>query len=197
MSQGRLYFGGSFNPIHFGHLRCAESVARKAKFDQVVFIPSGTAPHKVGQNDAAPATDRLTMCRAAVEGNPLFAVSDIETRRGGVSYTIDTVRQLKAEGAQNVSWLIGADMLRILPSWRSAEQLLIEANLVVMARPGFEMDWSSLPATFRQLREHVVEAPLMDISATEIRQRIRAGESIEGLTPPAVVRYITEMSLYR
>lgn len=197
MSQGRLYFGGSFNPIHFGHLRCAEVVARKANFDQVIFIPSGTSPHKVGQSDTAGATDRLTMCRLAVEGHPLFGASDIEARRGGVSYTIDTVRQLKADGEHAVSWLIGADMLQILPKWRAAEQLIVEANLVVMARPGFEMDWSSLPAAFQFLREHVVEAPLIDISATEIRRRCRARESIDGLTPQPVVRYIEKMSLYR
>ena len=88
-------------------------------------------------------------------------------------------------------------MLQILPNWRAAEELVTEANLVVMARPGFEMDWSSLPATFRHLREHVVEVPLIDISATEIRRRVRAGETIEGLTPPAVARYIAKMSLYR
>ena len=197
MSQGRLYFGGSFNPIHFGHLRCAEVVASRANFDQVIFIPSGTAPHKAGQSGMATATDRLGMCGMAVEGHSLCSVSDIETQRGGLSYTIDTIRQLKASGEQAVSWLIGADMLQILPSWRSAEQLIAEANLVVMARCGFEIDWSGLPAIFRPLREHVVEAPLIDISATEIRRRCRDGESIDGLTPPAVVRYIREKSLYR
>jgi nicotinate-nucleotide adenylyltransferase len=197
MSQGRLYFGGSFNPIHFGHLRCAEAVARNANFDQVTFVPSGISPHKAGQNDMVTATDRLTMCRLAVEGHPLYAVSDVEACRGGISYTIDTIRQLKAQGEHVVSWLIGADMLQILPSWRAAEQLLAEANLVVMARPGFEIDWLRLPAAFRHLREHLVEAPLIDISATEIRRRCRAGETIDGLTPPAVVQYIEETSLYR
>ncbi len=197
MSQGRLYFGGSFNPIHFGHLRCAEVVAQKANFDQVVFIPSGVSPHKVGQSGTASATDRLAMCRLAVERHALCIASDIETRRGGISYTIDTIRQLKADGERTVSWLIGADMLQILPEWRAAEQLLIEANLVVMARPGFELNWSALPPAFQTLRDHVVEAPLLDISATEIRRRCRAGESIDGLTPPAVVRYIKQMSIYR
>lgn len=137
------------------------------------------------------------MCRLAVEGHPLFVASDIETRRGGISYTIDTVRELKAAGEQTISWLIGADMLQILPKWRAAEQLLIEANLVVMARPGFELDWSALPPAFRALRDHVVEAPLLDISATEIRRRCYAGESIDGLTPPPVARYIKQRSLYR
>ena len=168
-----------------------------ANFDQVILIPSVISPHKAGQNDTLSATDRLEMCRLAVEGSSLFAVSDIEARRGGISYTIDTIRQLKAEGEPTVSWLIGADMLQILPKWRAAEQLIIESNLVVVARPGFEMNWSSLPVAFRQLRDHVVEAPLIDISATEIRRRCRAGEAIDDLTPPAVVRYIAEMSLYR
>ena len=127
----------------------------------------------------------------------MFAVSESEILRGGISYTIDTVRQLKADGEQAVSWLIGADMLQILPQWREAEQLMLESNLVVMARPGFDMDWSSLPARYHQLRDHVVETPPMDISATEIRRRCRAEETIDGLTPPAVVRYIAEMSLYR
>ena len=196
MSQARLYFGGSFNPIHFGHLRCAQAVARRANFDQVIFIPSVISPHKTGQTDTASATHRLAMCRLAVQGNPLFSVSDCEILRGGISYTIDTVRQLKADGERDVSWLIGADMLQILPQWREAEQLVVECNLVVMARPGFAMDWSNLPLRFRQLRDHVVQTPPMDISATEIRKRCRAAEAIDGLTPPAVVRYIAEMSLY-
>lgn len=197
MSQRRLYFGGSFNPIHYGHLHCAKAVAGQAGFGHVIFVLSNLPPHKVRHTDIASASDRLTMCRIAVSDDPFCSVSDIEACRSGPSYTIDTVRALKAAGETEVCWLVGADMLSLLPKWHAAEDLIRECRLLIMARPGFQMDWLSLPATFRHLQNHVVEAPLLDISATEIRRRVHAGESIDALTPPGVARYIAEMGLYR
>jgi nicotinate-nucleotide adenylyltransferase len=98
---------------------------------------------------------------------------------------------------KSVNWLIGADMVSILPKWHQAQKLLEEVHFVIMARPGFVFDWQSLPPEFRNLKEHVVEAPPIDISATEIRRRIRAGESIQGLTPDPVIGFIQERGLYR
>jgi nicotinate-nucleotide adenylyltransferase len=137
------------------------------------------------------------MCQLAVEADPLYAVDAIEMRRSGPSYTIDTVREFRRRGWPSVSWLIGADMLNFLPNWHDPYALLAEVNFVVMARPGYRFDWELLPEQFRKLRENVVEAPLVDVSATEIRERVARGESIDGLTPPAVVDYIREHGLYR
>lgn len=192
-----LYFGGSFNPIHNGHLICAQSVAENASYKQVVLVPSAQPPHKPAATDLAPAIDRLAMCRLAVAGNPRFSVCDIETRRGGLSYTIDTVRQLQSEGIKEIHWLIGADMLMILPKWHQAEDLIRLAEFVVMARPGWNIQWDLLPRAFQWLKENVVEAPRIDISATEIRQRIRTGQTIEGLTPEPVIEYIKAHHLYQ
>jgi len=137
------------------------------------------------------------MCRLAVAQDDLFEVNDLEIQRGSASYTIDTVRELKASGWPEVNWLIGADQVSELPKWREAEALIIEANFVVMARPGYEIDWNQLPEAFRVLQNHVVEAPLVKISSTEIRRRVAAGESIDGLTPPAIVEYIKVHRLYQ
>jgi nicotinate-nucleotide adenylyltransferase len=191
-----LCFGGSFNPIHNGHLLCAQAVARTKGYDQVVLIPSAQPPHKPPSAQIAGAVDRLTMCRLAVADNPLFSVCDIETRRGGLSYTIDTVHQLRASGFGEIHWLIGADMLIYLPKWHKPLELLREVDFIIMARPGWTVEWESLPAEFRFLKEHVVEAPRIDISASEIRARIGRGLSIEGLTPDPVIRYIERHGLY-
>ena len=202
-----LCFGGSFNPIHRGHLDCAQVVGRRYGYERVLLIPNAQPPHKLDVSDIAPAADRLAMCELAAgfanSAGPAkpqaveFSVSDIETRRGGASYTLDTARELKARGIDSVNWLIGADMLMYLPNWHEAQKLLDEVHFVVMARPGWAMDWEQLPTPFRKLRENVVEAPLIDITATEIRRRASRGEPIDHLTPPPVARYIESHQLYR
>jgi nicotinate-nucleotide adenylyltransferase len=192
-----LCFGGSFNPIHNGHLRCAEAVAQATGYDRVLLIPSAQPPHKRDTADLASASDRLAMCRIATQGSELFEVSDIETRRSGPSYTLDTAHELRKRGFDKIDWLIGADMLMFLPKWHRPTDLLREVNFLVMARPGWPLDWDALPPEFRHLREHVVEAPHISITATEIRGRIGRGESIDDLVPPAVARYIAERGLYR
>lgn len=126
-----------------------------------------------------------------------FEADDLETRRSGRSYTIDTVRELRRRGWPQVWWLIGADMLNYLPKWHEADQLLNEVNFLIMARPGYELQWDRLPLRFQNLRNNVVTVPAIDISATDIRRRIREGHSIEGLTPPPVAQYIREHGLYR
>ena len=202
----RLCFGGSFNPIHHGHLACSRAVARVCSFDRVVLIPSASPPHKLpnrqgGASDLAPADDRIEMCRLAVAGDALYEVDDLEAHRSGPSYTLDTVRELRRRGGdwadQPVHWLIGADSLLQLPTWHQPLALLEEVHFVVMARPGWAFDWERLPPPFRKLRENVVEAPLIDISATDIRRRVRAGEPIDDLTPKPVADYIRERGLYR
>lgn len=193
-----LCFGGSFNPIHVGHLYCAEAVANSAGYDRVLLIPSSHPPHKPDTSELAPASDRLTMCRLAAAGSSLFDVDDIETRRAGPSFTLDTARELRRAGMPSpIHWLIGADMLLYLPKWHRPLELLREVHFLIMQRPGYAIDWDALPAEFQHLREQVVAAPAIDISATEIRRRVRAGESIADLVPPSVEDYIKDRGLYR
>lgn len=191
-----LCFGGTFNPIHHAHLICARAAAEAAGLEGVLLIPTRQPPHKIVGPDLAPPADRLEMCRLAVAGDPFFAVSDIELRRDAPSYTIDTVRQLKRDGWKEVHWLIGADMVRILPQWHQPLELLRETRFVIMARPGWSFDWQTLPPEYRQLEASVVTTPLVELSATAIRQRAREGKPIEYLTPPSVVQYIRERKLY-
>lgn len=193
----KLCFGGSFNPIHYGHLRCAQAISDKMGFCSVMLIPNAVSPFKTDHFANLTGTHRCQMCRLAVENEQIFEVSDIEQHRPGPSYTIDTVLELKHQGWDQVHWLIGADQLNSLPRWHRAEELIEIAEFVVMRRPGFEFEWTALPPAFQKLQNNVVEAPLVDISATQIRARVAAGESIDGLTPPAVVDYIRRHGLYR
>ena len=193
----KLCFGGSFNPIHCGHLICARHAAERLGFSSVALIPNAQPPHKPDATDLAAAPHRVRMCHLAVANCDGFEVNDLETKRTGPSYTIDTARELKRQGWDKVSWLIGADMVRNLPTWHEPDALMAEVEFVVLARPGWAFDWETLPAPFRKLREHVVEAPLIQISATEIRRRVASGLSIDFLTPEPVVRYIRETGLYR
>src|SRR5687768_763368 len=192
-----LCLGGSFNPIHHGHLICARAVMERAGYQRVMLIPSHQPPHKPGHANLAPAEDRLRMCQLAVQGSATFALDDLELRRSGPSYTIDTARELKqARAWPEVHWLIGTDMLNYLPKWHRAEDLIREVHFVVMARPGFAFDWQNLPAEFQPLREHVIDAPLIDISSTQVRERVRAGLPIDYFTPTAVVEHIRANRLY-
>lgn len=193
----RLCFGGSFNPIHAAHLICARAVAESGGFERVVLVPSALPPHKLETTELAAPEDRLQMCRLAVAGDALFEVSEIEIARPGPSYTIETARALRRQGWDRVSWLIGADMVRILPNWHQAAALLREVELVIMARPGWSMDWGQLPEAFRGLAANVVEAPLIDLSATMLRRRVAAGRSIRYLTPDSVCDYVVARGLYR
>ncbi|SHK54582.1 nicotinate (nicotinamide) nucleotide adenylyltransferase [Rhodothermus profundi] len=186
-------FGGSFNPPHLAHLIIAELVCEQAHLDQVLWIPCYSPPHKDERELAAPH-HRLAMVRLAIEGNPFFAVSDVEIRRGGRSYTIDTIRELQA---QHPDWefllILGEDSLRTFHTWRAPEEIVQRVPLLVYRRPGV----SAYPVAPRFLaRTTFVEAPLLEISATEVRQRCRQGRSIRYLVPEAVRQYILENHLY-
>jgi nicotinate-nucleotide adenylyltransferase len=196
INMRKLWFGGSFNPIHVGHLICARAVAESAGFDQITLIPSGQSPHKSAEYAMADANHRLEMCRLAVAGDDFFAVDDIEVRRSGPSFTVNTVTELKARGETEVAWLIGADMALFLPSWHQPARLLAETSFFLMARPGWNLDWSQMPPEFRHLQKNVVSAPELEISSTAIRNRWAAGKSIRYLTPDAVIQYINAKSLY-
>jgi nicotinate-nucleotide adenylyltransferase len=145
------------------------------------------------------------MCKLAANlanSNPhtkthvIVEVSDMELTRTGPSYTIDTVRSLRQNGWPQVHWLIGADMLNYLPKWHKHIELIQETQFVVMARPFVEIHWASLPGELAHLKDTLVPAPLIEISSTDIRQRVRQGRSIDYLTPQPVVDYIFEKNLY-
>src|SRR4051794_1615010 len=201
LAMNRLCFGGSFNPIHHGHLLVARAVAEARGFDRVVLIPSAQPPHKPDSAEVAPAEQRLAMCRLAIEASAdstdLFEVSDIELGRAGPSYTIDTARILTRQGLGPVYWLIGGDTLPQLPTWHEPQALLREVRFIIIDRPECPIIWQALAPEYQALQAGVVAAPMIDISATDIRVRVAAGRSIDYLTPQPVVSYIREQGLYR
>lgn len=186
--------GGSFNPPHVAHLIGAEVAKDALKLDTVIFIPASIPPHK--QDMTLPNGDmRLRMTEAAIEGNPAFQVSGIELDRTGPSYTIDTLRELRMlyPDAQFVL-LIGMDNLEIFHTWRAYDEILRMAELGVMVRPGY-----SKVNVKPQLLERVnfVEIPLLEISGTDIRHRVKNGLSIRSMVPEPVKRIIEEEALYK
>ncbi|HWE02870.1 MAG TPA: nicotinate (nicotinamide) nucleotide adenylyltransferase [Tepidisphaeraceae bacterium] len=193
----RLILGGSFNPIHHGHLLCSRAVAEELGFDRITLIPSAQPPHKPPSATMADAVHRVAMLRSAVANDARFDVDALELSRGGPSYTIDTVAELTKLQGGPIHWLIGADMLLYLPKWHRVDELLEKVDFIIMARPGWSIDWDNFPAKFRYLRAKVANAPLIAISATDIRSRVLRGLSIRYLTPDVVCEYIEQHNLYR
>lgn len=182
-------FGGSFDPVHVGHLIVAAEAHRVLGLDQVRLIPAGRHPHKADA-PAASAADRLAMLRLAVDGDDRFLVDDREIRRPGPSYTVETLRALRSERpGDQLSLLVGADAAEELPAWREAKDLPALAEVVVLTRPG-----SAPPAG--PLVARVVQVPAIEISASLVRARCRRGESIRYLVPDAVAAYIAERRVY-
>ncbi|MEM8874617.1 MAG: nicotinate (nicotinamide) nucleotide adenylyltransferase [Planctomycetota bacterium] len=191
----RLHFGGTFNPIHLGHLICARAAAEALGFDRVVLIPSGRPPHR-DDPDLALAEHRLAMCKAAVAVDRMFEVSDVELRRDGPSYTYATAGVLGETLGLPIDWLIGADQLPTLPKWNNAERLPDRVRFHVMRRPEHAIDWSSIPAPWDEFKQRAALTPRIEISATTVRERLRTGMSIRYLVPGAVNDYIKEHRLY-
>jgi nicotinate-nucleotide adenylyltransferase len=182
-------FGGSFDPVHLGHLIVAAEAHRALGLARVHLVPVGRHPWK-GRPEAAPAPDRLAMLRLAVAGDPRFVVDEREVRRDGPSYTVDTVRAFRAEcPGDRLCLLVGADAARDFGAWREAEAIGALAEVVVLSRPG-----EALPA--HPLIPRAVTVPAIEISASLVRDRCRRGESIRYLVPDGVERYIAERRLY-
>lgn len=182
-------FGGSFNPIHHGHLIVATRAAEAVKLDRVLFIPTAVSPLKNGR-DLAPTAARWEMLRQALRGNSTFEACDLELRRGGVSYTVDTLRELRRRTSARLYWIIGADAAKLLPRWRAIDEVRRLASFVIVSRPG-----DRLPA--KMPKDHIVKAPLLEISSSEIRDRVRKGLSVRYLVPDSVERYVRRKGLYR
>jgi nicotinate-nucleotide adenylyltransferase len=186
-------FGGTFDPIHLGHLIVAELTRGLLGLDRVVFVPARRAPHKSGAG--ASPEHRLRMTGIAVEDNPHFEVSDVEIRREGPSYTVDTLRSLRGRNPAGTEHylLLGADSARDLETWREHDELLRDSNVVILGRPGVED--RELPGSVAS-RATVLPTPLIGISSTEIRRRVRSGETIRYLVTEPVERYIRSQGLY-
>jgi len=186
--------GGTFDPIHLGHLVLAEQVAEKLKLDQVIFVPCLRSPHKTRQK-LSPAQDRLRMTQLALEGNSSFSVSEIELKRKGLSYTVDTLRELKnLHPNSQVYFLTGSDVLNELGAWKHPEQLYRLAKVVIATRPGFdEFDRRNRFAK----KSIVVPITGIDVSSSEIRRRVKRGKSIKYLVPSRVEDFINKKKLYR
>jgi nicotinate-nucleotide adenylyltransferase len=247
-----LLFGGSFNPLHHGHLIIGRAVAEHlaatahSAIPRIILIPSALPPHKQDQHAIppgdrlAPAADRLEMCRRAIAGDPQFAVSEFELTRPGPNYTLQTVLHFRATcvadapapdiahqpdgpaparstglsdrgtgprpmpppGSTELCWLIGMDSLNELGTWHRAGELVEACTIVTAARPGYDCPAAAAlgrhftPARVDKLLRHVVPTPRIEISARDIRARVRAGRSIRYLVPDPVRQYIEEQGLY-
>ena len=218
MSRKIGILGGTFNPIHYGHLAAAEEVRDRLKLDRVLFIPSFQPPHK-REHDVPAASHRMEMVRRAIAGNPSFETSDIEIKRGGRSYTIDTIEALHEIYPDAEHFFItGLDSFLDIQTWDRWERLLALCTFVVLSRPGYrfgdlvkigfmrpaeglvmKLDRGELAhAAFQSGAFHLFLdlIPLYDISSTDIRTRVREGRSIKYLLPEAVETYIIKHKLY-
>jgi nicotinate-nucleotide adenylyltransferase len=218
LTQRLGILGGTFNPVHNGHLAAAEEVRDRMKLEKVIFIPSFLPPHK-NEEDMPSALQRQEMIRLAIKGNIHFTVSDIEIRRGGRSYTIDTVEALRQThiGA-DLYFITGLDSFLEIGTWKEWERLLTLCTFVVLSREGHrfrdiskleflnapENDLSALDGREKEqtmirtgnMRIHLERIPFYDISSTDIRTRVRGGRSIKYHLPEAVEHYIIENKLY-
>lgn len=200
-----MVFGGTFDPVHVGHLIVARAAAESVEAPKVTLMPTRQPPHK--SQRGASAEHRLAMLRAAIGDDPLFEASDLELRREGPSYTVDTLRQLHELWPDvEICWLIGLDMLQILHQWRDAAEVVERARIVTAVRPPRPGDLREQLAElrnafgqerFEQLLADVIETPLIEVSSTEIRRRAGRDLPIDYLTLPAVVDYVHQHGLYR
>lgn len=191
-------FGGTFDPIHIGHLAVAERACDELGLDEVVFVPALQPPHKP-HRVISPIQHRVTMLELAIAGNPRFCWSDVDMRPGEPSYTVSMLQRLQdQEPDADLAFIVGEDSLRDFATWHQPERILELTRLVVADRPGVEVD-ESVYAAVPGLRERVLRfpAPLLEVSSTALRARVAAGYSIRYLVPTAVFAYIEEHGLYR
>lgn len=193
--------GGTFDPIHFGHLVLAEKAREAFQLEKVIVVPAAIPPHKIGEV-ATEAQHRLKMVELAIQGSPWFEVSTVELEREGPSYSIDTIRELKKKYSDSEAALImGFDSLLELHSWKNYQSILKESKIITAFRPGYPIltdnqHWPSFLQPYnRQIL--VLEAPLLDISSTWLRVELMYGRSIRYLVPDQVIDYINTKGLYR
>ena len=209
----QAWYGGTFDPIHYGHLRPVEALAKAVGLTRVTIMPNNVPPHR--PQPEANSAQRKAMVELAIAGNPLFAIDDRELQRATPSYTAETFRQLRAEqgDAQPLAFIIGQDSLLSLPAWHRYEQLLDCCHLLVCRRPGYPVqmkdatqqrwlesrltDDMSLLHTLPAGKIYLADTPLYAISATDIRHRLAQDQPCDDLLPAAVLNYICAHGLYR
>ncbi len=186
--------GGTFDPIHHGHLVAASEVAERFDLDEVVFVPTGQ-PWQKADYQVSPAEDRYLMTVIATASNPRFQVSRVDIDRSGPTYTVDTLRDLRAQYGPEVElfFITGADALDKILSWKEADQIFDLAHFIGVTRPGFVLSDAHLPADTVSL----VQVPAMAISSSDCRARVVAGQPVWYLVPDGVVQYIAKRQLYR
>lgn len=189
--------GGTFNPIHHGHLVAAEMIRDEFSLDEVLFIPSGKPPHKENDEIASPE-HRWMMTLLATATNEYFSASAIEIERGGESYTRDTLLELKKIYGEKTQmyFITGADAIAEISTWHRTEDLPQLARFIAASRPGYKLEWKKIDPRFRKVT-YLLEVPALAISSTEIRRRIREGKTIKYLVPEVVEKYIYKNKLYQ
>src|SRR5581483_7763292 len=187
-------------PPHTGHLLIATEAQKRLQLAQVLFIPAKLPPHKLGEV-ISPLDMRVAMLERALRGKPSFVISMIEAHRPGPSYTVDTLRELRRDlsPSAEIFFIMGMDSLQNFPTWYQPTEIVKLCKLAVLKRPGFEVDLDALEEQVPGVKASVVfiRAPEVDISASEIRERVRRGESLHDLVPPAVAEYIEKHHLYQ
>ena len=188
------FLGGSFDPVHFGHLMAAQDAYEQHGLDRLILVPAAQAPLKP-QQVKSPASDRLEMLRAATAWDHRFEVSDYEVRKGGISYTIDSVRHFTTlyPGSQ-LFWIIGGDQLPQLHLWKDIGELAQRVEFIFLERPGFPV---KARVDIPGLRLHRCDGHLLAVSSTELRERSRAGLALDYFVPHKAIVYIKEKGLYR
>jgi nicotinate-nucleotide adenylyltransferase len=188
------FLGGSFDPVHFGHLMAAQDAYEQHGLDRLILVPAAQAPLKPNDVQSS-AEDRLAMLRAAVEWDRRFEISDLELRRGGVSYTIDSARHFRAQYPNDeLYWIIGGDQLPKLHLWKDVTELAKLVEFIFLERPGFP---SKAQPAIPGLRLHRCDGHLVAISSTELRDRTRRSLSLDYFVPHKAIVYIKERALYR
>jgi nicotinate-nucleotide adenylyltransferase len=208
--------GGTFNPIHFGHLRAAEEVAESLRLEQMIFIPAAKPPHK-SEVEVVSFDHRWHMMELAIEGNPLFVLSDLEYQRPGISYSVETLTQLSKErgGSEELYFVLGLDVFLELQTWKSYRELFSLCHFIVVSRPGFSPESLDAMLTtqvsdrysldiqvqgYRHPSLHTVyyrEVTLLDISSSAIRKLLAEGGTVRYLLPEKVEEYIQQQRLYQ
>jgi nicotinate-nucleotide adenylyltransferase len=187
-------FGGTFDPIHFGHLLLAEQAREAASLHEIWFIPAGEPPHKQGK-PVTPAMERKKMVELAIEGHPQFKVNPIELMRSGPSYTVDTIMELKKQNPHvEFFLLVGADMVKNLPKWYKIKEIIQNVQVIGLGRPGFDHD--ALPEYIEERLMWIPDAVETNISSSIIRERLMLNRSVRYLVPDSVYKYIKEQGLY-
>ena len=202
MSRRRVgILGGTFDPIHYGHLVVAEDCWAQLGLDEVLFVPAGTPPHKRGRA-ISPAADRVEMVSRAIAGNPHFRLSRVDVDRPGASYSVEMVARLRHDLGDDASifFIVGRDALADLPLWREPARLADLCRIVAVNRPGYPpLDLRRLESAIPDASARILqlEVPELSISASNLRQRVREGRPITYMTPDAVIEYIQQHGLYR